>query len=168
MNKASVQSEGTDGIPNFCMKIVEGCRQSPPTASAASLDVSTGRSNFRTEIRKPAVPQIATGTVPIIILQPQSSKHQQFYISLHIQGHRCESRHLLRLWRWCPFRRCRIDVCDNRMDCLVSSDTEQALRPQSPKVGTLTPGATCNMARRVCGPSLRSNSFQRFRIVSHK
>ena len=48
--------------------------------------------------------------------------------------------------------------------CSVSPDTEQALRPQSPEVGTQAPGATCNMARRVCVPSLRSHRFQRFLI----
>ncbi len=72
----------------------------PPTASAASLDISPGRSNFRTEIRHPAVPQTETGIIPDITLRP---------------------------------------------------------RPQSPEVGTPTPGATCNMARRVCVPSLRSS-----------
>ena len=91
---------------------------SPPTASAVPLDVSTGRSNFRTEIRHPAVPQTATGTIQNTTLLPHPSKQQPLSTSLHIQGHRRESRHLLRLWRWCPYRRCRTVVCHNRMDLL--------------------------------------------------
>lgn len=47
---------------------------SPPTASAASLDISPGRSNFRTEIRHPAVPQTATGSTPFITLRLQASE----------------------------------------------------------------------------------------------
>ena len=104
--------------PIFMRKNRGRLPSSPPTASAASLDVSTGRSNFRTEIRHPAVPQIATGTNPITALLPHPSKHQPLSTSLHTQRHRRESRHLLRLWHWCPYRRCRTVVCHNRMDLL--------------------------------------------------
>ena len=47
---------------------------SPPTASAASLDISPGRCNFRTEIRHPAVTQTATGSIPFITLRLQASE----------------------------------------------------------------------------------------------
>ena len=104
--------------PIFMRKNRGRLPSSSPTASAASLDVSTGRSNFRTEIRQPAVPQIATGTIRITTLLPHPSKHQPLSTNLHTQGHRRESRHPWRLWRWCPFRRCRTVVCYNRMDLL--------------------------------------------------
>ena len=141
----------------------------PPTARAASLDISPGRSNFRTEIRHPAVPQTATGVIPDITLRLSVSIHQLSSRSLQIQGRRRESRHSWRLWRRYPFRlyagRLSLKIL---WTCSVSSDTEQALRPQSSEVGTQAPGATCNMARRVCVPSLRSHRFQRFRMFSHK
>lgn len=104
--------------PIFMRKNRGRLPSSTPTASAAPLDVSTGRSNFRTEIRQPAVPQIATRTIPIIALHLLVSKHQPLSKIRQRQGHRCESRHSWRLWRWCPFRRCRTVVCYNRMDLL--------------------------------------------------
>ena len=45
-DKASVQSEGADGIPNFWQKNCGRLPSSPPTASAAALDVPPGRCNF--------------------------------------------------------------------------------------------------------------------------
>lgn len=155
--------------PIFMRKNRGRLPSSPPTASAASLDVSTGRSNFRTEIRHPAVPQTATRTIPIIALLPHPSKHQPLSTSLHTQGHRRESRHPWRLWRWCPFRRYRTFVCPNRMD-LLGVAGHGAILTTSIFGGRHTDArrAIFHMARRGCVPSLSSPWLQGFRIVSHK
>ena len=59
-------------------------------------------------------------------------------------------------------------VFDNRMDLLgvaVHGASLTALISRGRHAGTRR---SCNMARRVCVPSLRSHRFQRFRIASHK
>ena len=69
--------------PIFMRKNRGRLPSSPPTASAASLDISTGRSNFRTEIRHPAEPQTAKGIIPDITLQP-GSPHINRYLQVFI------------------------------------------------------------------------------------
>ena len=49
---------------------------------------------------------------------PHRQREQPSSTSLQKQGHRRESRHSWRLWRWCPYWRCRTFVCHNRMDLL--------------------------------------------------
>lgn len=154
--------------PIFMRKNRGRLPSSPPTASAASLDVSTGRSNFRTEIRHPAVPQIATGTNPIIALLPHPSKHQPLSTSLHIQGHHAKADTCCGSGVGARIGDAGLLSATIVWTCSVSPDTEQSLRPQSPEVGTLTPGATCNMARRECVPSLRAPGLHGFRIINHK
>ena len=105
------------------------------------------------------MPQTTTGVIPDITLQYQASEDKGTDAKADTRG---GSGVGARIGDAGPLSATIVWTCS------MSPDTEQALRPQSPEVGTQAPGATCNMARRVCVPSLRSHRFQRFRIVSHK
>ena len=63
---------------------------------------------------------------------------------------------------------CRMIVCDNRMDLLGVAGHGASLTASISRGRHAGTRRSCNMARRVCVPSLRSHRFQRFRIVSHK
>ena len=143
--------------PIFMRKNRGRLPSSTPTASVAPLDVSTGRSNFRTEIRQPAVPQIATRTISIITLRPWSPNLDRYRQVTKDKGTDAKADILGGSGVGARSGDAGQLSATIVWTCSVSSDTEQVLRPQSPEVGMLTSGATCNMARRVCVPSLSSH-----------
>ena len=105
--------------PIFTLKNRGRLLSSPPTASAASLDISPGRSNFRTEIRHPAVPQNSNRDNP---------GHNLAAIGFHTSTvidkspkTRAPTRKLTLVAALASMpvpASCRMTVCDNRMDLL--------------------------------------------------